>query len=49
MSSAPTTTRMAGKVKPDLSNYDDQSSWPVQFDDFVEWMRNGKKSKKGRR
>jgi hypothetical protein len=40
---------LSARVKPDLSNYDDESSWPVQFDDFVEWMRAGKKSKAGRR
>lgn len=34
-------------VKPDLSNYEASGdAWPVQFDDFVEWKRAGKNTKR---
>eukprot|EP00930_Biecheleria_cincta_P105616 TRINITY_DN98438_c0_g1_i1.p1 TRINITY_DN98438_c0_g1~~TRINITY_DN98438_c0_g1_i1.p1 ORF type:complete len:227 (-),score=50.16 TRINITY_DN98438_c0_g1_i1:33-686(-) len=30
---------LAAEVKPDLSNYEDDSSWPVLLDEFVEYVR----------
>lgn len=37
---------LATQVKPDLSDYDADSAWPVLLDDFVEWVRadNGNSS-----
>lgn len=26
-------------IKPDLSNYDDLSAWPLLLDEFVEWSK----------
>eukprot|EP00051_Salpingoeca_urceolata_P030201 m.8441 g.8441 ORF g.8441 m.8441 type:complete len:246 (-) comp3233_c0_seq1:81-818(-) len=28
-------------VKPDLSNYDENSAWPVLLDEYVEWCKEG--------
>merc|ERR1712190_532896 len=33
---------LATEVKPDLSNYDDESAWPVLLDEFVEAVRANK-------
>lgn len=27
-------------VKPDFSNYDENSAWPYLLDDFVDWMKS---------
>lgn len=31
----------ATNIKTDLSNWDDDGSWPVLIDEFVEWVREG--------